>query len=495
MAGGGGKTPIKFSIGTKLILTFVGLTLFVVAVTGYLVYGSIRSSLEDELGRKLMAVARIAETTIPLDMTLSLQRRSLDSGSDEELPRVSRSNREKLRDLALAAEVSRIYLFDPDGRSLADSYLGTPLGMSYPGLEFFRHEIREVLAGQPTKSTLFRGPGGGHFITCFLPVVADGQVKAVVCAEASATFLAELDRLGNRILVTGLLGILLTAVAALLLSRGIVTPINRLVDAAEGIGKGNLKSPIEVTSSDEVGFLARTMETMRRKINRRDEEMMTMLAGVAHEIRNPLGGIEIFAGLLSEGLAQQPEEAELVGKINHEVQNLKLILGQFIEFAYPLKTRKETCRVEDLVGEVLPSVEQKIASNEIKLVVGGDDSATIHADREQMKRALENLTLNAVQAMPEGGDLRISWRRNARNIIVSISDTGPGVPLSDQEKIYDPFFTTKKQGCGLGLAVTRKIIAENHGRIDLHSETGKGATFDLLFPMIRGKVKTGETKQ
>jgi len=476
------RGKVRVSIKTRLIVTFAGLTLLVLGLTGVLLYRTTRASLEAEVGRKLLAIARIAAESIPVDLTLRLQKRMLENGGLAELPRTYVSNREKLINLVSTTGVSRIYIFDRQYRSLADSYLGAPMGMPYPNVEFFLHEVKLALSGKPTLTPLFRGTDKGYFKSCYLPVIKNGEVQAIVCVEAKANFLEELNNLGRRITLTGLVGVLLTIIAAFILSHSIVTPINRLVEASERIGKGNLRQPITVKGVGEVEFLAKTMETMRQKINRRDEELMAMLAGVAHEIRNPLGGIEIFTGLLADELKPDSEQRELLAKISNEVQNLKQIVKQFIDFAYPLKTRKEKLKIAGIMDEILPSLEPKINSNGIRMTVSGDGDLAVKADREQLKRALENIVLNAVQAMPRGGDLEINWGRNGKEVFIAVKDTGNGIPPDLQRKIYNPFFTTKERGCGLGLAITKKIVEGNGGRIEVESEPGKGSTFTIRFP-------------
>lgn len=210
-----------------------------------------------------------------------------------------------------------------------------------------------------------------------------------------------------------------------------------------------------------------------------------LAAGMAHEIRNPLGSIRGTAEILRDGVAPDDPRAEFADILLKEVDRLNRVVQEFLDFARP--GRNESFGRTDLPG-VLEETVQLIRAQALKGGVAITREVPplppFSGDREKIKQALLNLLLNALQAMPQGGDLRIAADQDDRQLRVRISDTGCGIPPTEREKIFNPFYTTRASGTGLGLAITHRIIQGHGGRIEVESEVGVGTTFTFWLPSM-----------
>ncbi|MGH9438358.1 MAG: two-component system sensor histidine kinase NtrB [Terriglobia bacterium] len=243
--------------------------------------------------------------------------------------------------------------------------------------------------------------------------------------------------------------------------------------------------------------LAETLAETNRQLKqaqadaRRSERLAALgqlSAGLAHEIRNPLGVIRGSAEMLNQRLARTDAlTAELAGYISSEVERLNSLVGRFLDFARPLQLKLETQDIIPVIENSLRSVQE--ARPEQRVTVEkqyAEKLPRVPLDAELCERVFANIFSNAYEVMPEGGRLRISVdaspQDSQQGVTVEIEDTGPGVPAGQREHIFNPFFTTKKSGLGLGLSIVSKIVDDHHGRVELASEPGKGACFRLFFP-------------
>jgi signal transduction histidine kinase len=202
-----------------------------------------------------------------------------------------------------------------------------------------------------------------------------------------------------------------------------------------------------------------------------------MLAGVAHEIRNPLGGIELFAGLLANELedGKGKKEAE---KILREVQNLKRIVQDFLDYARPSKPEKEPCSIKQIFDEVQMLMAREIKGCQVEYYEE-KQGQEVWVDPQHLKQVLLNLIKNSVEAMHGSGTIKLEVFSKNNTVHLIFSDTGPGIPAEIQQQIFEPFFTNRENGTGLGLAIVKSLVEENGGEIRLVQ--GEGAVFEMVF--------------
>lgn len=211
-------------------------------------------------------------------------------------------------------------------------------------------------------------------------------------------------------------------------------------------------------------------------------------AGLAHEIRNPLGVIRGSAEMLNERLhASDALTAELATYISSEVERLNSLVGRFLDFARPLKLKLERQDIAPIIDRTLQWVKDRHTGAKVEIDRQYSNGLPLlFLDGELAERVFTNLFDNAFEAMPEGGTLRITTGRARSNgregVEIAIEDTGPGVPGEQREQIFNPFFTTKKTGVGLGLSIVSKIVDDHHGWIELDGSRNGGACFKLFFP-------------
>ena len=223
----------------------------------------------------------------------------------------------------------------------------------------------------------------------------------------------------------------------------------------------------------------------------------TLATSINHEIRNPLyvirGMAESHLVNLKEGVYASKEEAinkanEILSKTMEHSQRAMDIMKRFSEFAKQgakEKFEREETHLSETLEDVLPLVGHELELDKIKLVKNIPETLPpIHADRRQIEEIFFNLIVNACQAMKNGGEIEISAERQNGHINVSVKDTGPGIPSDELPKIFEPFYTTKESGTGLGLYITKQLVERNHGRISLESKLNEGTCFLLSFPVV-----------
>jgi signal transduction histidine kinase len=208
-------------------------------------------------------------------------------------------------------------------------------------------------------------------------------------------------------------------------------------------------------------------------------------------LKNPLFPLQITIENLQRAKEQAPEQFDEVfressGTLLAEMANLKKIIGRFSDFAKMPPPQLERVDVNELVRQTMrlfeaqfqaagrPPIEARIECS--------DETGAIEADPEQLSRALLNLALNAIDAMPEGGTLRVSTARRGGAIELEISDTGQGLTEEECERLFTPYYTTKLHGTGLGLAIVQSVVADHKGKITVESEPGRGTTFRIELP-------------
>jgi len=231
----------------------------------------------------------------------------------------------------------------------------------------------------------------------------------------------------------------------------------------------------------------------------REVEQLTgigqMAASVAHEIRNPLLAVGGFARRLHEEMDIDDPRREFTGIILEEVTRLEQILREQLTLERHLVPTLSPVDVNQILRDVRKLLSHGILSSQIRLIGELADGLPVTlGDANQLKQAFLNIINNAIQSMPDGGTITVSTVQRGQNIVVRIEDTGPGIPGDVMSKLFVPFFTTRKTGSGLGLAVTKRVIDNHGGDIEVMSEIGKGTIFDVSIPIVRASRQLEERR-
>jgi signal transduction histidine kinase len=323
-----------------------------------------------------------------------------------------------------------------------------------------------------------------------------------------------------------LVGFMLAVVLGYTISRGISRPIRHLYRGVLEVADGDLEQHFEAETKDEIGDLGRAFNIMTRKLRQLKEleqEMQRrnrlaalgeLSAGVAHEIRNPLGVIKNSAEMLRDRIQDDSKRRELTGYIVEEVERLNKVVTNFLQFARPAEPSIEPIDINDVVERTISFLELEAVAVNVSIETNlASDLPLVLADPEQCHQVFLNLCMNAFQAMNGAGMIRIETRAatqegddgkaisfsngfspEARDssgglramVEVVISDTGEGIPPEKLSRIFDPFFSTKDEGVGLGLSLVHKIIDNHGGRIRVTGEEGSGTTFVISLPTADG---------
>ena len=280
-------------------------------------------------------------------------------------------------------------------------------------------------------------------------------------------------------------------------------PIQLLADAAEQVALGDLNLHVNIDRRDEVGRLAATFNKMvaglkskleleeRLNQSERAAAIGRLTQAVAHEIKNPLNVISLTIDHLGNKFMQMDRAgsykiAGLIGTVKDEIARLGQMAGDLMNYGRPAPLSVEKVDVRGLVRETISLVRAQADEQDVQINIEDDDGipANVMGDRERLKSCLSNITINAIQAMPTGGRLTAGVHKSDGTVQVTVADTGVGISPESISKIFEPYFSTKKSGFGLGLAVTKKIIEEHHGSIYVDSEEGAGTTFTVTLPRV-----------
>jgi two-component system sensor histidine kinase HydH len=233
----------------------------------------------------------------------------------------------------------------------------------------------------------------------------------------------------------------------------------------------------------------REIKELQEKVRRAERlaSLGRLAAGIAHEIRNPLSSIRGFAQYFQGKFEPETKDVKYAKAMVDEIDRLNRIIEALLDFARPAEPKLSSYSIEDVLNHALGLVQADIEVKEVRLtrnVQSGIPEVMI--DRDQMIQAILNILLNAVEAVDKEGEIAVSASTKGDNLQISISDTGSGIPEEDLPKVFDPFFSTRRNGTGLGLAIVHKIVENHDGEIRVNSTVGQGATFTILLPLRKG---------
>jgi signal transduction histidine kinase len=209
-----------------------------------------------------------------------------------------------------------------------------------------------------------------------------------------------------------------------------------------------------------------------------------MAAGLAHEIRNPLGGIQLYASVLAKDLHDQPQALQLVEKIRGGVKRLESLVGQVLQFSREMRPTLGDMDLAECVQQTVELAQASALARNVELTVNGPASLCVHADAVLIGQAILNLVLNACEAVEEEGEVCVTFSAppadsEAKQFHLCVRDNGAGIPASVLDRIFNPFFTTKDTGTGLGLAIVHRVVEAHDGTIIAANNETRGARFEI----------------
>jgi signal transduction histidine kinase len=335
-----------------------------------------------------------------------------------------------------------------------------------------------------------------------IPLKAEqGELLGMLLVGNSRRDLVTVEaRIRSASLLVAVLALLAATVVSSWMATRVTRPVEQLAEAAREVAAGNWQAQVQVDASDELGEMADAFNRMTLELTEQRERLVQaervaawreLARRLAHELKNPLFPLQITVENLLKAREHGGEQFEEVfgesaSTLLAEIANLKAIIGRFSEFSRMPQPQLQAVDINQLVRKVLQvhqaqlSVEGKPAiAAELKL---DDKLGEVAADPDLLHRALANLVLNAIDAMPQGGTLTLRTRAGAENFFIEVADTGTGLSKEECDRLFTPYYTTKEHGTGLGLAIAQSVVSDHNGRIAVKSAPGQGTTFVIELP-------------
>jgi signal transduction histidine kinase len=349
------------------------------------------------------------------------------------------------------------------------------------------------------------GPGANSENVNAIPLSGrEGDLLGVLLVGSSRQNLMQmLDFIRSLALLVGGGVILLGLLLGWWVSARVTRPIEELAKGAREVAEGHWEARVAVRSRDEVGQLADAFNDMTRQLAEQREHLVQtervaawreLAKRLAHELKNPLFPLQLTVENLQRARQQTPEQFdeiffESTATLRAELENLKAIVSRFSDFAKMPPPEFEPVDLNELVRSAVKLFEPQLApvgrphvTPELYL---DENPPRPHADRTLLRRALENLILNSLDAMPAGGTLTLRTAQRNGAVRLEVTDTGEGLTPEECARLFTPYYTTKRHGTGLGLAIVQSVVADHGGKIEVESSPGAGATFRIELPLVQ----------
>lgn len=478
---------VRLSLRRKI---FFAAALFFLAAIGTLTYLTIRSQRALLFGQ-MSERAKVGINLMELSVTGALYK--LDTFRLETVAREAKA----------LPNVSYAYILDSEGRIVGDYHADQRLLFSTVADELGKVDIKSSESSHieidldknildiSKPVTLGHQKLGGIRLGFDLNPILDEIAKATYKAVAVASVMF----FGGLVII-------------FMITTRMTKPLERLTTAAKRIEEGELQYRVGIKRDDEIGDLAFAFDQMAERLMQRERELKQsqatlrradrlsslglLTAGLAHEIRNPLVAIRTFTQLLPERYDDAEFREGFQGLALKEVDRICGLINDLLSFARPSKPNVAPESISDVVDNIARILEAQAKDKNVEIRRDFDSTLPkVWIDKEQMKQVFMNLILNSIQAMKEGGSIAISTRLAARSnaelvkeyVQVEVRDSGIGIPAEDLEHIFDPFFTSKDEGSGLGLAVSHQIVQEHGGYVTVESTVGQGTSFFVQVPV------------
>lgn len=391
-----------------------------------------------------------------------------------------------------------VFWVDREGNLLKTPHLG-----SGPKVEnvLMIPMVGAFLEGKTLAGAMEYSLSGHPYLGAYAPVES-GHLGVMVQAPQEVAYLTARELIETLVLVS--LGVLVfSAVVSFILARSITRPIQKLAQVIPAVAAGNFDVYLEVKSRDEIGFLAVSMNQMADELKKREDRLKLASAallqsekmaafgqlatGVAHELRNPLAGVLGYAQLALKKVGQEGPIRAQLSIIEGGVKRCLSIIERLMKFARQEKVDFSAIDLNLLVEETITLVAHLMVSNGVVIEKAlSSPLPKMNGNANQIMQVVMNLMMNAQQAMPEGGVIKVATLFKEDHIEFLVADSGTGIPKDLHQKIFEPFFTTKQagKGTGMGLSVSYGIVQEHQGKIHVESEVGQGTTFTVTFPIL-----------
>jgi two-component system nitrogen regulation sensor histidine kinase NtrY len=350
------------------------------------------------------------------------------------------------------------------------------------------------------------GDGAEDEVFHAIPLLGAGAGKdrpvlaILLIGNSRRSYVALMRHIRSAALMVGGGGILLAVLLSSWAAARVTRPVEQLAHAAQEVAQGNWNARVDVLGDDELGQLADSFNRMTTELLGQKERLMQaervaawreLARRLAHELKNPLFPLQLTVENLVRARQQTPEQFEEVFRESSrtllaEIANLKAVIGRFSEFSKMPQPQLQRVQVNEVIrGAVQLFQAQLEAPGRAKISCDlqlDPHLGAISADAELLHRAISNLVLNAMDAMPQGGTMTLRTRDEGKAVVIEVADTGAGLALEECERIFTPYYTSKEHGTGLGLAIVQSVVSDHGGGVHVQSSPGRGTTFVIELP-------------
>ncbi|MBZ5555804.1 MAG: HAMP domain-containing protein [Acidobacteriia bacterium] len=433
----------------------------------------------------------------------------VSAGSDPYLAlRQDPGLRSILESSAYSKHVTFAAIVDPRGVAVAHADasregLAIPAGDDIAAL-LTRSEMAQLAA-------IYRGPGRTLELRQPL-LLGDTDFGSIRVGISTLLIRADLNTSLRPSLWTALASLAVAVIGAMLLAQLLLRPIHVITSGLTRLGRGEFGVRLDLDPHDEFGEIGTFFNAVSDQLSadrgansaldpaaqeqaavryaRKLAALGRLSAGVAHEVKNPLNAMTIHLELLRQQLAAAGDTAapalQHVDVIGNEIRRLDEVVQSFLKFARPEDLKLERVPLAPLLDEVLRVVKPDAERHGVTVTIEGGSAPDVNGDPTMLRQAFLNLALNACQAMPNGGTLRIQCdARRDRRVAIAFADTGVGIRPEHLQRIFDLYFTTKEKGSGIGLSMVYRTIQMHDGEIEVESTPGVGTTFTVLLPQAQ----------
>ncbi|RPI72011.1 MAG: sensor histidine kinase [Ignavibacteriales bacterium] len=369
---------------------------------------------------------------------------------------------------------SEIFIFNDKLDVIIHSNPEFTYGETEPNLLLNKMEIFNLEINSGAASLPFKGDDDNWYLWGFNRL-SENHWLAV---RESAVRFETLDQLSTLFWLIGLGGVIITIFAGWFMANAVVKPLDKLIKFSSDIGKGNFEITTPTSMHGEIKQLSDAMEKMKTDLSENQKEKENLLAQIAHEIRNPLGGIELLANLVKENNEIEVKDKEYLDSILKEVQGLKSLITSYLNYGRPIPVHPEWVNPEKIFLEIENIFKNRMNEKNIAFSIHNKLNK-IYFDPAHLRNVLLNLVANSLDAVPENGKVSLLSETNSTAWTISVKDNGTGISEENLKKIFNPFFTTKKNGTGLGLAICKKLCKENKAELAANNMNGTGSVFTI----------------
>jgi len=360
---------------------------------------------------------------------------------------------------------------------------------------------------QETSTIINWSSGDAESVTAFPLTGESNQLLGVLLVGSSRQIYTELSsEIRSAALIASSAGLLLAVVLSSIAAVRVTRPVEELARAAREVAAGNLDAQVAAHTHDEIGVLADSFNRMTRDLIDHRERLVQaervaawreLARRLGHELKNPLFPLQLTVENLLRSREQSPQEfeetfRESASTLLSEIANLKSIINRFSEFSKMPQPQLQSVSLAELISGVVKVYQPQLDKSKIECRTELAGVQTITADPDLLHRALSNLLLNAIDAMPGGGTLTMRTSQTQDSARIEVADTGTGLSPEECARLFTPYYTSKSHGTGLGLAIVQSIVSDHRGRISVNSQPGQGATFIIELPISREQLPAAD---